>query len=460
MKACYLGHACYLFEIGKVRVVVDPLLTRSLQDGTAEVWPARTIEQDAFPAIDAAIITHCHPGHLEIPSLALLPRDIPVYHPPDDTIALVLAELGFIHRQAVEPMQFVHFGDGRCVFTGSTSSYPELGCLFLEGEQSCWYLADTGVGATELDLVARTVRKVDLLIGNYPAYQHRFFTHGKLAFPDGEMARALETVAKVSPTMLVPNFTGLRYVGDGEWINRYMFPIDSRRFLDDVERLGIGVACADLNPGDSVLVGPAGPRLLSADADFVRLLDADGQRSPRFDPTDSMPPLTDPDPEAVGADALRARLREFVHEAFVPWLAYEARRPTSSIAAYARLSLRFALIAVFPDGGTTSWRFDLGDPRRAPCESAEPAGDVDMILRIAASVLDRWRRAEIPYYQAYCYARPYDRAYRTARFADGGVAVESIECRDPLSLYLSGDRERVYHPWIRREIRRHAGVMR
>jgi hypothetical protein len=79
-------------------------------------------------------------------------------------------------------------------------------------------------------------------------------------------------------------------------------------------------------------------------------------------------------------------------------------------------------------------------------------------LRIAASVLDRWHRAELPYFVAYCYARPFGTVYQSARTTDGAAFVRSLPARDPISLYLNGDVERAYHPWLRGELRRFADV--
>ncbi|HEY5947524.1 MAG TPA: MBL fold metallo-hydrolase, partial [Kofleriaceae bacterium] len=176
MKATYLGHACYAIRCAKRLILIDPLLTDVFQDGTAEVWPRRHIDLAAMPRPDVIVITHSHPGHLEVPSLALLPRSVPVFYPADPTIELVLEELGFATRTVVGPGDEIELDGATITMTGSTSGYPELGCLIQEGAASVWYLADTAVGPRDLQRVAERAERVDLLLGNYPGYHHKFFT--------------------------------------------------------------------------------------------------------------------------------------------------------------------------------------------------------------------------------------------------------------------------------------------
>jgi L-ascorbate metabolism protein UlaG (beta-lactamase superfamily) len=185
MKITYLGHACYSVVCGGCHFLIDPLLTVTCQDGTAEVWPRRRLSLSGLPRVDVVVITHSHPGHLEVPSLALLPRDVTVLYPADPTIELVLDGLGFSTRTVVGSGHEIELEGGQLTFTGSTAWFPELGCLFQEGDASCWYLVDTQVPNRDLERVRVRTSRIGLLIGNYPGYHHKFFTHMETGFPHG-----------------------------------------------------------------------------------------------------------------------------------------------------------------------------------------------------------------------------------------------------------------------------------
>jgi L-ascorbate metabolism protein UlaG (beta-lactamase superfamily) len=71
----YLGHSTTLIEVDGVRVLTDPLLRRRaahlLRAGRAP-WPGE---------VDAVLVSHGHHDHLDLPSLARLPRSVPVVLP-------------------------------------------------------------------------------------------------------------------------------------------------------------------------------------------------------------------------------------------------------------------------------------------------------------------------------------------------------------------------------------------
>jgi hypothetical protein len=94
----YLGHQGWLLQGGRSRILVDPLLTDEYSPGfEAEIYPPRTFDYRRFPAIDAVVLSHEHADHVNLPSLALLDRDVPILLPARSARALheAIAELGF-----------------------------------------------------------------------------------------------------------------------------------------------------------------------------------------------------------------------------------------------------------------------------------------------------------------------------------------------------------------------------
>lgn len=96
----FLGHQGWLFQSDSVAVLVDPLLREDFGQLHAleyRMFPPRVLDPDAFPKLDALVLSHEHDDHFDIPSLALLDRDIPVYLSIRSSTAArrILAEMGF-----------------------------------------------------------------------------------------------------------------------------------------------------------------------------------------------------------------------------------------------------------------------------------------------------------------------------------------------------------------------------
>jgi L-ascorbate metabolism protein UlaG (beta-lactamase superfamily) len=73
----WLGHSTTLVELDGVRLLTDPLLR-----GRAAHLRRTAPDLDAaLPPIDAVLISHIHWDHLDVPSLVLLGRDVPVLVP-------------------------------------------------------------------------------------------------------------------------------------------------------------------------------------------------------------------------------------------------------------------------------------------------------------------------------------------------------------------------------------------
>lgn len=94
----YLGHQGWLLQGGRSTILVDPLLTDEYSPGfEAEIYPPRTFAYRRFPAIDLVVLSHEHADHVNLPSLALLDRDVPIVLPARSARALhdAIAGLGF-----------------------------------------------------------------------------------------------------------------------------------------------------------------------------------------------------------------------------------------------------------------------------------------------------------------------------------------------------------------------------
>ncbi|HEX2691896.1 MAG TPA: MBL fold metallo-hydrolase [Kofleriaceae bacterium] len=96
----FLGHQGWLVRTDRTCILVDPLLREEFGDLHAleyRVFPPRVFTSEAFPPIDAVLLSHEHDDHFDIPSLARLDRKIPIYLSARSSSAArdLLATMGF-----------------------------------------------------------------------------------------------------------------------------------------------------------------------------------------------------------------------------------------------------------------------------------------------------------------------------------------------------------------------------
>lgn len=98
LRATYVGHATVLIELDGVRVLTDPVLRSRVghlrRHGGA---PAAAVAR----GVDAALISHLHHDHLDLPSLRMLGGDVPLIAPRG--AGAVLRRGGFGKVTELEP---------------------------------------------------------------------------------------------------------------------------------------------------------------------------------------------------------------------------------------------------------------------------------------------------------------------------------------------------------------------
>lgn len=76
--ATFLGHSTVLLEMGGARILTDPVLFDRVTILRRRVSP---LPPKLYQGIDAAVISHLHLDHLDIPSLRMLGADTPLVVP-------------------------------------------------------------------------------------------------------------------------------------------------------------------------------------------------------------------------------------------------------------------------------------------------------------------------------------------------------------------------------------------
>lgn len=451
MQVTYLGHAGYSIATRSRHFLVDPTLTPTWQCGTVESSPRRALHLERLPRPDAVIITHQHPGHLELRTLALLSRDTHVFYPGDPAIDLAVRELGFEARTVVEPGMEIAFDGGRLVITRSVARGPLVGALFEEDDgSSCWIMDDQGAPLEEVAAVRAMAPRLGLLVCHYPANSHHFFERFQLEeHLADELRHSLDGALAARPSLVAPNCCGFRYLGDADWLNRYIFPMSPARFLAELAALAPEQPSADLAPGDVVSIDGRRAAVRRQASPFVRALGP--REGTLFDPTAALPPLADPNPERLSRRELERRTEAFLTGDLLAWLREGALCAGSRLELYHRIGLTSRVFVVYPEGPEESFLLRLGPGEPTVLRDAAPPDEqAPANVRIAASVLDRWRRAEMPFYWARYHCRTFGAAYATGLLRSGRAEVKALGTVDLLSEHLR--RPELLHRWIRREI--------
>jgi L-ascorbate metabolism protein UlaG (beta-lactamase superfamily) len=145
----WLGHGSVLLELDGVRLLADPLLRRRV----AHLRRAVPLPPAPLLEIDAVLITHQHLDHLDLPSLELIGRELPLVVP--QVAGPLLRRRHFHNVTEVVEGDVVNFGDvrviavpalhdGRRLLFGESAA--ALGYV-IEGSRRVYLAGDTGLFA-------------------------------------------------------------------------------------------------------------------------------------------------------------------------------------------------------------------------------------------------------------------------------------------------------------------------
>ncbi len=434
MRVTLLGHASVLVELDGATCLMDPVLADPFEEGIVVSCPRRTIDVDRLPAIDLLVVSHRHPDHFDLPSLARVDRRADAVCPADPLIVYALKELGFENVHPVHPMAEI-VGEGFELFPtrSELKSIPEMGVVFHDRTGTFWNQVDTPLADATIDAVRERFSRVDLLFAMYASQNFEFFESLTTEFPAETHARNLETALRIDPHVAVPASAGFRFDGAHDWLNAFLFPISRDRFVRDVHELAPEMPTMVMNPGDVMeLDGQAVRHLPSASP--VARTEVDDSYRVDFDPTAPIPPLCDANADGLPDSELGAAVDDMLTVELGRW-AEETGSGDRVLAAYAGSHTRYRIDVVFPDERIRWLRFDFGgDSLRLDTGSAA-APEADQVHRIAASALVGWVRRTRSFFSVRASSRRYGTACRMARKADG-VTVDPRPLPDLLMYYV------------------------
>lgn len=431
MRATLLGHATWLVEAGGATILTDPVLSDPFEEGTVTACPAREVFADRLPALDALYISHRHLDHFHLPTLAALPKALPVFCPDDPLLQRELRELGYTDLRELTPFsRHTLRGATLMAVPGVSETFREYGLVVSDESGVLLNQVDTPLtGATIDRMRAEIGRPVDVHIAMFACQDFTFFEGKKRDLAELH-ATNLSAALRIGARKVVPGAAGFRFVDALDWLNPHLFPISHARFLRDLDRLSGGAGRGMLAlPGDVIEVSADEIRRQPQAAAFVRMTGGDSDlHRISHDPTAPVPALHDDNEHGYPLDFLRRFVSSYVQQVIPALLSQAGGDPV--VAEYRQHRVPYYLEVVFPDGGREGWmfRFDLPQVRMESGASVEPL----VRKQIAASALADvcggrrgcfWMRTRARRSSAVISMVPTPR----------GLAVEEVELRDLLT---------------------------
>jgi len=288
----YLGHQGWLVQDGRSRILVDPLLTGEYSPGfQAEIYPPRRFDHRKFPAVDAVVLSHEHADHLNLPSLALLDRAVPILLPARSARALTgaVAGLGFTvlpsragDTFAVGELEVTLLGG---VTPGAQLDWEVTNLQILIADRarhgSFFTYVDTWPTAETLAAVRHRVGRIGVLCHANNMMDWSCLEGGPGGLPPvsplafaAELASAEATWWRGGepPVLSVICGPGLAFRGDDAWMNQILC-VDSERARDALHALAPGRAFRAPVPGETIELVRGAVRRIAPRAPFVRARD-------------------------------------------------------------------------------------------------------------------------------------------------------------------------------------------
>jgi hypothetical protein len=245
MHLTSLGHASWLIEAAGLRLLCDPLLELDHYCGVFEVTPPRRIHAELLRP-DFILVSHAHPDHFDLPSLAALARLDPesVIVTPDALVAETARALGFVTVHQVPAGQKIEL-DGVTLVTTESLGADEWGVMIGTEDGVAWNQVDSvfegpeharAVAAASLAALGRS--RIDLVLAmGRPMHEIAAQLGTGIGFPYDEYAKLLAELAAIEPAAIIPASSDTAHAAGFGWLNAIVYPVDVERFVRDATRV-------------------------------------------------------------------------------------------------------------------------------------------------------------------------------------------------------------------------------
>jgi hypothetical protein len=378
-----LGHASWLAEAGGLRILFDPLLGDLFHGGIHRVHPPRVVHAEALQP-DVIVVTHAHPDHFDVPSLAELALrhpDAPVLT-ADPLVAAACRRLGFRTASVLQARRALPLADLVLLTTPSLAEIQEWGVALSDGHSVVWNQVDSVLDVpTVRDVRAGMAAelgsdRVDLgLVHWSPLREIQAVTAGDLGFPLRDWAEKLAAIAALEAGAVTPAAAGFRHLEPFAWRDAHVFPATEDRLARDLALAAPATRVLPCPPGSALVVEGAAVGVEAGSPLATPL---------PFEPLPAWVPLAVPE---VVDPALGGEVAETVRACVDPWITAELVPAVAHHAARLPRSLRLVLDVALPGGERAVHTFvaDAGSVHHTVGDRIDP--EHDAVVVVAGSML-------------------------------------------------------------------------
>ena len=321
MRITVLGHASVLVETAAEGILVDPIFDEVYASDTLCQTPRRTLDAAALIARTThVVVTHIHLDHFHPPTLARLPRELPIVVPAHAALVKAIRGLGFTAVTALAPWQRLPLAAGCLVATPSDYELEEFGIAVSDGTACYWHMSDAIVTPEVGVRVREELGAVSLASVKYQPLRTLIAYQRGLAstmLDRDDLTTSFEAACAAAPAAIFPYYSGFAFHGEHAWANRYIAPYRADEAAALLrERLGAATAVHTVAPGDAFDV--AGRDVAYASGTSALARPASGPAIQAWEPIDpatlaGVPALTD-------VVWLTLESRRVLAEEVLPWV--------------------------------------------------------------------------------------------------------------------------------------------
>lgn len=267
MRWTHLGHACWHVENKGLRLLFDPVIDGRHHGGVFDVWPPRIIDTKALKP-DFLFVSHRHPDHFDVPSLARLAKLDPdtVVLSPDWLVLQTASRLGFRQVHELPQGQRVDLDQLTLVTTPSLAPDPEWGAIVLNENTAVWNQVDTVIAGPKevrnlLTKIAHELNRDDIsqamtlaLIRWQPLVEIAAQMGDRTAFPLKEYSDLLDQADATQACSLALSSSGAVHCDHWANMNSLVYPVPPERAINDLVRRNKSRAVFHPKAGDCFLV--------------------------------------------------------------------------------------------------------------------------------------------------------------------------------------------------------------
>jgi len=268
MKVTYLQSATVIIEHNGTKVLCDPWLIDGAYYGSWFYWPPFKFNAEDYNDIDYIYISHVHPDHCDVKTLAQLRKDIPILILDFEEKFLLrsLQRLGFTDIREIPHGTEVYLNDDFKVDVLSAdnndprvfsfcyqTSVPEgektrqidSMAVFSGGSKVVVNSNDCprGLAALTLDYIKKKYKEIDLLLVSYAGagpfpqsynIESQNMTHFSVAAAYSFLSQTFEYIIQLSPRFYIPYASGYILGGKMSWMNQYKGTLEMEELLTDL----------------------------------------------------------------------------------------------------------------------------------------------------------------------------------------------------------------------------------